>query len=122
MENDIKYALIIAVIITIILCLTKIPVASSSTCNFELKPNCEYIKRMFGLAKQDSNDFMALIHTIKAKTVLDMLSKHVSRKDLEDNINQDLNKLHKNLETFQDEKMKKINFSCPAFALDTWLY
>lgn len=122
MDESVKYALIVASVIFVLIALSKFPDCSSTkgekVSAQQLQQTGASVKRLFDIAKQDSNALVALLHVNSALSVLYTLRQLYPGHHLAKNLDVDLDGLRLDMKKFKEQKANEISATCPSFSLD----
>jgi hypothetical protein len=122
MDEFIKYALIVLGVLAVVILLSKWGSGQSKQCEnisvLQLQNIASDIKRLWNLAKQDSNLLVSVMHTVSALSKLTTLQQLDASNKLAKKLNVDFEELRVSLKNIQQEKLHEINVLCPGLALD----
>ena len=122
MNADLKYALIVFGVIIFLLLLTKLPGLKNkrpenvSLAQFQIIVSD--VKKLYNLAKQDSNLLLAVLHTTSALSKLSAIQQLDTSRQLSKKLDVDFENLRMEISKLQQNKLHDINLMCPGLALD----
>ena len=122
MDDSIKYALVVAAVIFILLVVSRLPGCTNRQGERaslqQLQATGASVKRLFDIAKQDSNPLVSMLHINSALSVLHTLRQLYPGQKLSKKLDVDLDGLRLDMKKFEEQKSSELSASCPAFSLD----
>jgi predicted RND superfamily exporter protein len=122
MDGPVKYAMVVAAVISLLLIMSKFSARVFCTGTDKKTLNkCEHlvkeIKHLYSTSKQDSQILLALVHITSAVTKCQLLTLFVTNVEAKQYLNVDLESLCSSVQKYQQTVLKGFEDMAPAIAL-----